>query len=108
MKEASPCKLSKIQCSQALLCFYRSVLDVPFKPKFFMYYRNVLQNIAKCYWNLDCQQKSLLCYSRVVDLENKISEIKTERNIDMEKRFVGMKNDRIDLDRRENDGIFVT
>jgi len=42
----------------------------------------------------------------VVDLENKISEIKTERNIDMEKRFVGMKNDRMEIDRSENNGIF--
>jgi len=42
----------------------------------------------------------------VVDLENKISEIKTERNIDLEKRFVGMKNDRMDLDMVENNGVF--
>ncbi len=68
------CSISKIQNEQALLCFYRSVLNVPFKHKFFKYYRELLQNLAKCYFNLKCQNKSFLCYKRVVDIDNKLEK----------------------------------
>lgn len=72
----SKCKILKVNNHQALLCFYRSVISVPFERKFFKYYRNLLQNLGKCYCELLCNKKSLLCYSRVVEIDNKLVEFR--------------------------------
>jgi len=68
------CKTGNIQRQQALLCFFRSVINVPFERKYFKYYRNLLQNLGGCYAELNCPNKSSLCYHRVVEIDNKLVE----------------------------------
>ena len=66
------CKIATVQYQQSLLCFFRSTINVPFDERYFKYYRNMLQNLGKSYSELKCPKKSLLCYSKVVEIDNKL------------------------------------
>ncbi len=78
--QTNNCKVSREHNSQAILCFYRSVMNIPFHPVFYKFYRDVIQNIGKCYWNLNLYNKSLLCYHRVVQIDNKLNEPAPSKN----------------------------